>query len=101
MFLFRLWCAGILCEHQLKRFHWTCFFCRTRRRHLGKWTDPPFYWHYQLPWDKSRELLIDPRGRFVWQRCIIIIVLERIVAKFNRFHKPLHSFCEMLAAITL
>lgn len=114
--LTRLWCAGKLCPHpELKRFHFTCLYCRPRRRHLGKWTRPPRWINYTNPWkvehfaflDKQNHpqsyvtmwhtIEIDPRGHFTMLRCAIIVALDKIMNRFRRTEKPLMEFCEFFA----
>lgn len=112
----RLWCAGILCPFpELKRFHLTCFYCRWRRAYLGKWTIPPYWIDYTIPWNlvtwialnekgeavghhlQWRTLKIDPRGHFTMLRCSAIVTLDKIMLHFRRSKKPLMEFCEFLA----
>ena len=128
----RLPCAGKLgnCPKNLHRFHATCFTCRWRRKHIGKWTDPPYWIDYTIPWLFQRFLLynpktkqklirtdfvtlkIDPRGHCAMLRCSAIITLLKIAEHFpefigdvkRRFIKIRSRFitvCELIANITI
>lgn len=113
--MFRLWCAGILCKYpELKRFRFSCLYCRYRRKYLGKWTLPPYWIDYTVPWTlgysaivKEQKLValrkmwfylkIDPRGHFTLLRCSAIVALDKIMKRFRWTEKPLMEFCELLA----
>lgn len=102
----RLPCAGKLgnCPKHLKRFSFTCLYCRWRRMHYGKWTLPPFWIDYTIPWfilryivlnQKTGEvkviqtwktLKIDPRGHLVKLRCAIIATILRLAKPFSCFY---------------
>jgi hypothetical protein len=118
--LTRLWCAGILCPHpELKRFHFTCLYCRWRRVHYGKLSKPPYLISYIIPWKLKRyavlnaqnevvafkirwhKILIDPRGHCTMLRCAAIMTLDKIVRRWRWTAKPLMEFCEFLANYTL
>jgi len=123
--VFGLWCAGKLgnCPETVKRFRFTCLFCRWRRRLYGKFSDPPYWIDYTyessirerfvsryvknglifrvrdgrpLKVTSYRTLKIDPRGHFTSLRCAIIIILDSIM---NVLHvgKPLVEVCEFFA----
>jgi len=121
-----LWCAGQLgnCTSNVKRFRFSCLFCRWRRRYLGKFVDPP-YWiqytflsrirqsygktfvhkgvEYKAPdgtffiINKLETVKIDPRGRFTGFRCASIIVFDYIMKMLPRLEKPFAEFSELLA----
>lgn len=114
--LTRLWCAGILCPHlELKRFHFTCLYCRWRRKHVGKWTVPPYWIDYTLLWaveryavfnrqgklvafqDRWQAVKIDPRGHFTMLRCASIVLMDKVMKRFRWTRKPLMEFAEFLA----
>lgn len=67
-------CAGILCKHNLKRFHFTCLTCRTRR------------WHYRKlsrkKWMRGNLVIMmepNPKGTFILPRTdtrIRIVILN-------------------------
>lgn len=121
--MFRLWCARKYHHPELKRFHFTCLYCRWRRRHYGKLSDPPFWIEYTykslvktvykrqhirngllfevsdgspLKITKYFTVKIDPRGHFTGVRCAIIIVLDNIM-KASGIRKPLAELCELFA----
>jgi hypothetical protein len=123
--LFKMWCGGELCKENLNRFHFTCLYCRWRRKYLGKWTDPPYWIEYSYLSqtktfytnsynDKYKNLeyyssdgskfeitehwtlRIDPRGYFTKLRCAAIIVLDKIMLKFS-LGKPFVELCEFLS----
>jgi len=123
--LLRLWCAGKLgnCPKWVKRFRFTCFYCRWRRQLYGKYSDPPFWIDYTykssvrtrlvdryvknglifevrdgrpLKVTTYKTLKIDPRGHFTSLRCAIIIVLDEVM-KALHVGKPLVEFCEFFA----
>lgn len=116
LWITRLWCAGILCSHSdLERFRFTCLYCRWRRQNSGKWTVPPYWIDYTLPWkiaqyvfvNNERKVVgyrlmwltikIDPRGHFTMLRCMAIVALDKIMQRVHRLEKPLLEFCEFLA----
>ena len=108
-----MWCAGRLgnCPECVgTRFHMTCLYCRWRRRHIGKFTDPKYWIKYTyLSWyrvsivkkyvcdgkeysradggylriQKNITLLIDPRGRFLRFRCAAIILIDKLMCRFG------------------
>jgi len=104
-----------------KRWHFTCFHCRWRRKTFNGWTDPPYWIRYLFPWttrfnsflhngqrywlpegvrfQKLIWLMIDPRGHFTMLRCSIIIVLDKI-QKRNRYLRDLGLMrvCEFFAS---
>jgi len=97
--LTRLPCAGKLgnCPQNLHRFHFTCLYCRMRRRYAGKYATPPQIITYQYKWSIHhmalvnengqilaykkvwRHLNIDAVGHFVMFRCAVILVLDRVM----------------------
>lgn len=113
----KLWCAGKLgnCPKNLRRFRFTCVYCRWRRRHYGKFSSPPRWITYTLLMsvakyaavDKNgqvqayktvwKTIPIDPRGHFTMFRCAIIMVFDRIMVRWRRTVKPLLNFCEFFA----
>jgi hypothetical protein len=123
--LLKLWCAGKLgnCPASVKRFRFTCLYCRIRRQFYGKFTNPSYWINYTyksnykvyyvdgfvrdgVKYEASgggkikkvdfTTVLIDPRGRFTMLRCAAIMVLDRIMAAVG-LHKPLEELCEFLA----
>jgi hypothetical protein len=96
------------------RFHVTCLWCRTRRRFIGKFTEPPYWVFYTYTswwavnyvrkhvvgdrvimrsdggWFKIEypyRLRIDPRGHFLMPRCAVIIWIDRLMLKFGVGYK--------------
>jgi len=131
------WCAGKLgnCTigkassvdpanpAELKRFHFTCLYCRWRRRYLGKFQSPKYWIHYTylnhtvthytreyisggkaytlsngglLRVEIAFTLLIDPRGHFTRARCACIQVLDKMIKLFHS-KKPFVEFAEFFA----
>lgn len=118
-------CAGKLgnCPKNVKRFRFTCLYCRWRRQYYGNFSRPPFWIQYTFKSvfrtfltyryvknglvyeDKHGRLLrvtsrhtlkIDPRGHFTSLRCATISVLDEIMS-VTKASKPLSEFCEFLA----
>ena len=104
-----------------KRWHFTCFYCRWRRKKYNGWTDPPYWISYLFPWttrfrtflhngerymlpgemrlQKLIWLQIDPRGHFTMLRCATIKVIDKIQMR-NRYLRDLCllRFCEFFAS---
>lgn len=125
--MLKLWCAGRLayCPSDVKRFRFTCLFCRWRRSYLGKYKVPPEYVKYTykslyrevlvkeyitrfgspirmqaanggcLKIKQYYYVLIDP-GRFLMLRCSIIRVLDAVMGYLKR-GRPFVEFCEFFA----
>jgi hypothetical protein len=61
----------VLCKHNLKRFHWSCLYCRIRRYFYGKMDKKKYHYNRYLgvvmptP-DKTQTyvLIIDGNRRF-------------------------------------
>lgn len=105
----KLGCLGVKgCDAKTPRIHFTCIYCRTRRRLLGKYKEPRNWIFYTyLSWwainyvkqyvengkiysrsdggwlkvEHPYTLHIDPRGHFTMIRCAIIILLDRYMLK--------------------
>lgn len=101
-------------------FHWTCLFCRDRRKALGKWVKPSkwiSYFYLCMPFSEAtafkidREhkriyqftvmvptvLRIDPRGHFTRLRCAVIVWLDRLGLRFKWLVPRIANACEFLA----
>jgi hypothetical protein len=125
--MLRMWCAGLLgnCPPAvaLKRFRFTCLYCRWRRQWIGKYSPPPFWIKYtyrslfktkrvkryvadgkeysrvdggDLIITEFHILRIDPRGHFTPARIAAIIVLDKIM-KHTKQYKPFVECAELLA----
>jgi hypothetical protein len=118
-------CAGKLgnCPDDLRRFRFTCLYCRWRRAYYHGWIKPS-YWikytyrssvktvvtstltvdgaEYRLASGRhfkhvlSHYVLIDPRGHFTMVRCAAVVMFDRVM-RWLGFRKPLVEFCEFLA----
>lgn len=108
-------------EESSKRFHFTCFHCRWRRKQFNGWTEPPYWVTYLYPWttrfktvlingcrynlppnmnfQKLTWLMIDPRGHFTMLRCATIIVIDKIQKRSPRLRDlGLMRVCEFFAS---
>ncbi len=99
-------CAGILCPHpELKRFHFTCLYCRWRREYLGRWTRPSKWFTCCIPWltneRRFAKLMIDPRGHMLMFRIVAIVGIIKTASHFpRRYRRKLVNLCELLANLT-
>lgn len=124
--MFHLGCANKLgnCPKvALKRFRFTCLYCRWRRREYEHFVDPPYWINYTLKSTYTVKLVdflifggvkyvssegkklehtswhtvhIDPRGHFTSLRSAVIIVLDAIMA-ITGIRKPLLELCEFMS----
>ena len=107
----------------LQRFHFTCLYCRWRRKWRGKYCKPSFWIKYTyrnhnityftkehrvggavfytnngtpLKVMLNFTLLIDPRGHFTAWRCATIITLDKMIRMFKR-KRPFVEIAEFFA----
>jgi hypothetical protein len=130
-------CAGKLCgcnigkatpvmkanPNELKRFHFTCVYCRWRRKYFAHYVTPKYWIRYtylnhgvtyftyayrhdgyvyrasngaKLKVTMYFTLEIDPRGHFVKARCAAIILIDKLI-KLLHMKKPFVEIAEFLA----